>query len=794
MVDYMDNFPSEIRVLPNWYPANSQGAPCAYSSTAGLLPVDPKVVGGMDYDTAIQIAELTGCFIGYYLTANDEYSCIDLDVKDAETNPGEPAKWTTPEQFANYRRIMEIFDSYTEVSRHGKGVHIWFKANIGKGCRRWGVELYSQERFMICTGKFLGKIKPVNSYILEAQQLAESLRDGDEPDYELIEFDATESDETIYLRARGAENAAKFIGLAEVGDWNNWGYPSQSEADLSLMSMFAFYTESNEQCRRLFRMTQLGLREKATKSNYHVDRLLKICRSRMAREAAQATADLEHGKALADSLIARMNAQYAAVGAAHIETEAEDPFMPEDVEPAVAARAASYVPMEWPPGFVGRLAQCFYKSSIRPIREVSIIAALGVMAGIAGRSYSIPRSGLNLYLVLLAQSGVGKEDMHSSLSMTMEALTRTENASPHAYSIFDITRYASGPALMKALATNPYKSCINANDEWGKTIEMLSSGKTPNGLDTLKQVMTTVYHKSAVSSTLGGTAYADKENNVQATGGVAYSFIAEATPDTYYGALDRSMMEDGFLSRFLCIEYTGIRPPRVKKPAAYLPDDVIFILKAIVANASLEVGKNSSTDVSSSPVAESILDAFEKECDEGVNGTDDDSKRQIWSRAHLKALRLACLLAVGDDYHTPCVQEQHARWAIELVKTDMRTMFTRVKDGSIGKSDDARIKKVIGLISEYYSQKLKPVNPVARANGIVTRADIQKRAYSYAAFSKMKGGNATVAIDQTMRAMLDMGYLVECDPKKMAELNLKGKCYTITETLINVINEDYLHD
>ncbi len=56
--------------------------------------------------------------------------------------------WATPDQYELYQRIILNFASFTEYSRSGKGFHIWVKGNIGKGRRREGVELYSQERFI----------------------------------------------------------------------------------------------------------------------------------------------------------------------------------------------------------------------------------------------------------------------------------------------------------------------------------------------------------------------------------------------------------------------------------------------------------------------------------------------------------------------------------------------------------------------------------------------------------------------------------------------------------------------
>ena len=99
-----------------------------------------------------------------------------------------------------------------------------------------------------------------------------------------------------------------------------------------------------------------------------------------------------------------------------------------------------------PPGFVGELAQFIYQQAPRPVPEGAIVGALVLMAGIAGRSWHIPGSGLNLYIVLVGRSAIGKEAMHAGIAKIIAAAI---GQCPVAGNFVDYSDYVSGPALLK---------------------------------------------------------------------------------------------------------------------------------------------------------------------------------------------------------------------------------------------------------------------------------------------------------------------------------------------------------
>ena len=264
------NIPEELKKRAQWVTADKNKTPYQCNGSKAS-PTDPST--WTDFNTACAYAKQHHFNIGYVLSANDPFTCIDLDIKAD----------TPQEQCDRASSIIKTFNSYTEYSQSGKGFHIWVYGNIGKGCRRDNVEIYSQERFIICTGNTF-KSEPIN----ERSELLNNMVTQLSPlnltsDIELVEKEEVEDDNVIVEKLMRQSNAEKFNNLCS-GNWKDYSFPSQSEADLALMSMFCFYSESNEQCRRLFRMSELGKREKAITDNKYLNSTLKLIRTRQEKE------------------------------------------------------------------------------------------------------------------------------------------------------------------------------------------------------------------------------------------------------------------------------------------------------------------------------------------------------------------------------------------------------------------------------------------------------------------------------------------------------------------------------
>jgi hypothetical protein len=785
------NLPWELRERAQWCIAGLSKQPLSINQQGALVNASvTEPSSWLTFDTAANIAFGRGLGIGYILHEDDDYSCIDFDIKD--DTPRDVWYWMS--------ETMSRFDSYTEHSRSGRGFHVWVKGKIGRGVRKLGVEIYSQERFIICTGNVV-KQKPIEHYGDKLLALAKALKPTiNGHDVELEELPEVVDDWYIYDMATKAENSNKFNDLWK-GFWREWGYPSQSEADLSLLSMLTFYSKSNSQVRRMFRESMLGRREKAMRNDDYINRTLRTIRTREAKEEGSRI-DKESLEAQKSAQVAELiqsmqgDAQPIVVQPLHVAPGHTGAVIPSSTGIIAAAApipaevlAAGDIGIPWPPGIAGNIAYFMYQASYLPVKEISIASALAMLAGLCGKGWHVPLSGLNLYITLIARSAVGKEAMTTGLSALRNHVV--SKGGTFFGEFISFSEYASGPALNKAVLA---KRCfVNVSGEWGRRLKRMAHDDRDGPMTTLRTAMTNLYQKSSPQSTAGGLEYSMADNNVEeVAGGVAYSMLGETTPGTFYDSLTDTMMEDGFLSRFLNIEYTGHRVDP-NRNIVLAPDDALtqhLIAMSIHAN-HVKIGGSPSRPVHMYADAQQMLHDYEVACGKRINGTLNETYRQMYNRAALKAQRVAALLAVADNFNDPVVTKQQLEWAIDIVNRDIAIMNRKIESGEVGVTDTSRERRIKTIIVNYlknplsdsYSkyQKLKD-------NYIIPRSYIQTNTARSSAFEKHKYGHIG-AMDSTLKSMIQSGFLSEVEKPKMVEYGFSGTAFKILD-ITNYKEED----
>ena len=219
------------------------------------IPVNPKTgryASATDPDTwtDFEVArsyavETEGVGLGFVFSDNDPFVGVDLDdCRDADTEAGE--LWATS--------IINRLDSYTEVSPSGTGYHVIVRGSLPAGGNRTGnLELYESARFFTMTGEHVDDtpetVEPRAGMLAEihAEQFGTSESEQTDADPSPSGLD----DRELRERAANAANGEKFSRLFR-GDTS--GYESNSEADMALAAILAFWSGGDEaQIDRLFR-------------------------------------------------------------------------------------------------------------------------------------------------------------------------------------------------------------------------------------------------------------------------------------------------------------------------------------------------------------------------------------------------------------------------------------------------------------------------------------------------------------------------------------------------------------
>lgn len=743
-----NNIPHEMRIYPQWivwrYEDTDSKKPTKvpYSAKTGHLAsvTDPNTWAGFDECVnAMSSGWYAG--IGFVLTENDPYSFIDLDD-------------TKGDQTALDRqiKIFNEFNSYAERSPSGSGLHIIVKGAIPSGRRRSFIEVYSSLRYMTMTGDIY-RNAPINDCNELLNVLWGQMGQGSVAVAHYAGLaEAKETDEQVYNRAVAAANGDKFAELY-AGKWEGM-YASQSEADFALVDIIAFYTQNRAQISRMFRASGLGQRDKAKRDDY-VSYMLNKCFDRMLPPV-----DVDGLRNKLDEAIAKKE---AADRAAALSQNSEATPHPQAPAPNLSEVSKVY---SVPPGLVGEIAQYIYAQAPRPVPEIALAGALGLVAGIVGRAYNISGTGLNQYVLLLAPTGTGKEAIASGIDKLMAQVIRTV---PAASDFIGPGEIASSQAIIKYMSRGP-TSFVSLVGEFGIYLQQMASVNAPPHLTGLRRFLLDAYNKSGEGKVLRPSIYSDKDKNTAAVLAPSFTLLGESTPEKFYEGLHEGLISEGLLPRFTMIEYHGERPALNPGHLSAQPSfELIDRLSTLCAHALMLNSQHKAIHVQTDATARELFQQFDAHCDANINTSDREVRRHLWNRAHVKALKLAAIIAVGCNPYDPTITADVASWAINLVVADVRNLLARFDAGEIGIDNDEtkQLAKVIATVKDFVVSPWPEVAKYAgegasnlHSNRIVPYSYVQRRLAAVSVFRKDRIG-ASGAIKRALKTLCERGDLQE---------------------------------
>lgn len=235
--------PEELRCVPHWV-CWEMRPPKEEGKKPRKVPINPKT----GWEAKSTAPDTWGSFeqalemykrqperlkgIGWVFVQGGGYFGVDLDRKE-----GKPVL---------FDEFIDALQSYNEISQSGTGIHIICKGSLPKGGRRndnVGVEMYETGRYFVFTGvQYNAKYMEIRDCTEQIKPLfQEYIPEKAKPKQERVCVPVSLDDERLLQIIRLSRNGTKFQILYE-GAWECLGYGSQSNADLALCSMLAFWT------------------------------------------------------------------------------------------------------------------------------------------------------------------------------------------------------------------------------------------------------------------------------------------------------------------------------------------------------------------------------------------------------------------------------------------------------------------------------------------------------------------------------------------------------------------------
>ncbi len=776
----LHNVPNEMREYAQWVCYRIEGSgkkktKIPYCPQTGRPASVKNPSQWTTYDAAMSClvsGEYHG--IGFVLTHNDPFFFIDLD--DIECSDAKQRQID----------IAADFQTYQERSPSGKGLHIIGKGSVPSGRRisKLGIEVYSNERYMTVTGDVFDGKNKIELEQAKLSMLWEMLgknrsasvviHDGNSPQIH--------DDLTIYNKAANASNGQKFLDLWN-GQWQLYHeYESQSEADLSLCNLIAFYTKNKDQLRRMFLQSGMFRAEKSTRPSYLEPMLQK------AYDQIETSLNFDVLFNELQDFRTKLSSETF-----HKEIPQDPLFVDPNKKPKLKPqKLKNNLPKGWagstipkPPGLMGEVAEFILSQSPHQIPEIAIAASIGFMSGVCGKAYNISDSGLNHYVIFVAPTGSGKDAAAKGLS---KIFNHFSEQFPVVGDFEGPADFSSGQAIISHLSNHKTGCFVSYLGEFGARLCELSNDKFGPNVS-LKRMLLDLYTKSSIRDTIKPTVYSDVTKNTNKIKSPAVTILCETQQHLLFENIDEGTIESGLIPRFVMIHYEGKRVKLNRNfRNAKISKDLHDQLSSLFSVVFTYLNSMTANEVELDSEADKMLDEFDDECDRMIDEASDMVKN-LWTRMSFKATKLSALVAVGLNPVKPVVTRECVEWALNLLRLDIEKLSQKVIEGRIGSDSgellqQSELRKAIRnyLLLDYAKTKRignSDINKLMFDHGIVPMFFLSHKCIRKACFKKDRIG-ATNSLKRALQCLVDNGELYRLKKtESQSQFGFSGECFAI---------------
>lgn len=690
---------------------------------ATKVPVSPKngatasVMRPTDWgtlDEALALANrrhLAG--VGFVLTDADPYVGIDLDhCCDPDTGALSDLA----------RSLVDLGETYCEISPSKTGVRIWARGRIDKSFRLsdLGVEVYSARRYLTMTGwhidgtpveireapQTIARLTALAPVRPEPQQIERRFQPQPIAPSRMTAYGMSALEIELKRLAEtrsGGRNHALNTAAFNLGQLVAGGVLEQAEVEACLLDACIanglLREDGERQCRRTIESGMRG----------------GMAQPRGVPEEAERPAVLPRAREIIkhpDGLLVD-----SETGEVFDDADAEEVEQPPDVL--------------WrePQGLVRDIAQWISDTSLMPNWPLCIASAVSIMALMTSRHIATPLNGqTHLYIAGLGQTAIGKDRPLKAVGEILSAMDLSSRFGQFG-KLWATAKWKSETAIEEMVRECPAR--LATIDEIGQLFQRIYHRRASSHESGMASIMRELWSVNAgdVNSTSARAGTPGEKLHAP-----ALTILGVATHQEFYSALDAGAADNGVMNRWLFVyaDPRGEERDRVNRQS--VPSDIITRLLQILPPEGAGILDSGAAPLTMpGPCKITHLDWGAGALDLYIANRNEfralsDNKLPagpFFARTAEIGLRLATLHAVGRAGRSARIEVQDIAWGLSLARHSAKMMFADAESRMAQNQQQADYKLLLRIVAEAKATGIKHRLLYKKIDGRIRMQDVR---------------------------------------------------------------------